>query len=341
MKRTITTACVASLALAAQTVHAQSSVTVYGILDSYLDSSHTGSTSATRVQSGGVSGSRIGFKGAEDLGGGTRAIFALESGINLDDGSSGQGGLLFGRQAWVGLSGSAGELTVGRHYSPYFYNLVTYALGGGMAWGNASNYFTDQSVLRVNNSVSYASPVLNGFKLRALYGFGENTTQPGGTTIGSVYSGSVQYDSGKFSTNLAYEHRNTTMLNADRYYAAGASYDFGILKAGLLLQARRDDINAARNNAADISVQIPTALGYLLLDAGRISNRSVANANATAISVRYDHYLSVRTMIYTGVAHIRNDANAKYGINGNTGVALGVNAGEDPRSLILGVRHQF
>lgn len=341
IKHRMAWACVAACALSAPAARAQSSVTVYGILDSYLDLSHTGSVSASRVQSGGVSGSRLGFKGAEDLGGGLRAVFTLESGINLDDGSSGQGGLLFGRQAWVGVGGGAGELTVGRHYSPYFYNLVTYALGGGMAWGNASNYFTDQSVLRVNNSVSYSSPVIKGFKARALYGFGENSAQPGGTTIGSVYSGSLQYDAGRFSANLAVEHRKTSMLNADRYYAAGASYDFGALKAGLLLQARRDDSNVARNNAADLSVQVPTAQGYLLFDIGRIANRSVANADATAFSVRYDHYLSVRTMVYTGIARIRNDANARYGINGNTGVALIVNAGDDPRAVILGVRHQF
>lgn len=341
MRRAVQWTCAASLALTAQTACAQSGVTVYGILDSYLDSSHAGNVSASRLQSGGVSGSRIGFKGMEDLGGGSRAVFALEAGINLDDGSSGQSGVLFGRQAWVGLGGNAGEITVGRHYSPYFFNLVTYGLGGGMGWGNASNYFTDASVLRVNNSLSYASPVMNGFRLRALYGFGENTTLPGGSTIGNIHSASLQYDRERFSANLAYEQRNTSQLNQDRYYAAGASYDFGVLKASVLLQARRDDLNAARNNAAELSVQVPVARGYLLLDLGRVANRSVADADSLALSIRYDHYLSTRTMLYTGIARIRNDGHARYGINGNTGTALSVNAGDDPRALILGVRHQF
>ena len=197
--------------------HAQDNVTVFGVLDTYLERVD----GTTRLQSGGVSGSRLGFRGSEDLGGGNRAIFMLESGINVDDGTSGQGGLLFGRQAWVGLATRAGDVTLGRHYSPLFFTLVTYGLGGGMGWGNASNYFTDNSVLRVNNSVSYASPSYAGFKLRALAGLGENATQPG-ANIGNIHSASLQYDGGPFSANAAVETRKTTAANPDRFSALGA-----------------------------------------------------------------------------------------------------------------------
>ena len=327
--------------LVAAPVWAQGNVTVFGVLDTYIDHSTAGSASATRVQSGGISGSRLGFRGSEDLGSGNRAIFLLESGINVDDGSSGQGGILFGRQAWVGLSTRAGELTVGRQYAPYFFTLITYALGGGMGWGNASTYFTDNSPLRVNNSISYTSPLMSGFKLRALYGLGENTSQPGGSNVGNIHSASIQYDQGKFSANVAYETRKTTARNTDRFYVAGASYDFGFAKMGLLAQARRDDIDASANNAVEISVQMPVGAGYLLFDAGRFVNRSVVDADALATSIRYDHYLSKRTMLYAGMARMRNDAMAKFGINGNTGSALAVAKGDDPRSIILGMRHTF
>jgi predicted porin len=342
MNRTVIASYVlALLPVAVLPAQAQSNVAVFGVLDTYLDHSTAGTASTTRVQSGGISGSRLGFRGSEDLGSGNRAIFLLESGINVDDGTSGQGGLLFGRQAWVGLSGAAGELTLGRHYAPYFFTLVTYGLGGGMAWGNASNYFTDNSPLRVNNSINYASPSLNGFKLRALYGAGENSSLPGGSSVGSIHSASVQYDGGKFSANVAYETRKTTALDTDRFYFAGASYDFGLFKTGVLVQARRDDIGAASNNAFECNVLVPVGAGFVLLDAGRFRNRSVADANASSFSVRYDYYLSKRTMLYIGAATIRNDRHARFGINGNTGAALNVAQGDDPRSLVLGVRHTF
>lgn len=341
MKRIVTAACALAPLLASAPSSAQSNVTVFGVLDTYVDHSSAGSTSATRVQSGGISGSRLGFRGSEELGSGTRAVFMLEAGINVDDGTSGQGGVLFGRQAWVGLSGGAGELTLGRHYSPYFFTLVTYGLGGGMGWGNASNYFTDNSVLRVNNSVSYASPSLHGFKLRALYGAGENASLPGGSRIGSIHSASVQYDRGRLSANLAYETRKTTVANTDRFYVAGASYQFDLVKVGLLAQARRDDIDAAANNAFSVSVQVPIGSGAVLVDAGQFRSRSVAQGDARALSVRYDYNLSKRTMLYAGAARIRNEANARFGINGNTGAALSVTSGEEPRSVIVGLRHSF
>ena len=341
MKRVVTVACALAPLLAPAPSFAQSNVTVFGVLDTYLDYSSAGGNSATRVQSGGISGSRLGFRGSEALGSGTSAVFMLEAGINVDDGSSGQGGVLFGRQAWVGLADRAGELTVGRHYSPYFFTLVTYGLGGGMGWGNASNYFTDNAVLRVNNSVSYASPVVNGFKLRALYGAGENTSLPGGALIGSIHSASLQFDRGRLSANLAHETRKTTAVNTDRFYAAGVSWQFALARVGLLAQARRDDTGAAANNAFSASVLVPVGAGAVLVDAGRFRSRSVAGNEAVSVSVRYDHSLSKRTVLYAGAARIRNDAGARFGINGNTGAALAVTPGEDPRSLIAGMRHTF
>jgi predicted porin len=321
--------------------HAQSSVTMYGIVDEFLDVGNNGSNTVPRLQSGGVSGSRLGFKGVEDLGGGMKGIFALEMGINADDGTSGQGGILFGRQAWVGVSTRGGDATLGRQYSPYFLTLVTYGLGTGMGWGNASTYFTDPGPLRVNNSIAYVSPAINGFTFRELYGFGENTTLPGNTTIGSVHSGSVQYDNRSLSANVSYVRRNTAINNKELFMAAGVSYDFGVMKVGLLAQIRRDDINANQNNALELNTLIPLSGSQLLLDAGLFKNRSVSNANAKAFSVRYDYFLSKRSTLYAGVATIKNDANATFGIGGSTSAKLNINPGNDPRSLVLGIRHTF
>src|SRR5438094_9675793 len=122
MKKTVVTAALAAWSLTLLgTAHAQSSVTIYGIVDAavehYTNVDNQGS-SRTWMPSlgGGMFPSRLGFKGAEDLGGGLKAIFDLEDGVYVDTGANGQN-RLFGRQAWVGLAGDWGQLTLGRNYN--------------------------------------------------------------------------------------------------------------------------------------------------------------------------------------------------------------------------------
>jgi predicted porin len=110
--------------LAASTFHAhaqaRTNATVYGQVDARLEHSNQGLGGVNRVQSGGYNGNRLGFRATENLGNGLNAIVALDSGFTLDDGVPGQGGRIFGRQAFVGLKGSMGALTAGRQYSPYY-----------------------------------------------------------------------------------------------------------------------------------------------------------------------------------------------------------------------------
>jgi predicted porin len=198
-------------------VFAQSSVTVYGVVDAdgeYL----SGHAKDVRVTSGGLNGSRIGFKGTEDLGSGFYVDFTLEGGLNLDTGSSAQGGALFGRQAFGALrSAQFGSVSAGRQYgSTYiitdqysaFSNTpvgATTAVIGGYAGGyepvqgssatattltNATGAETNGSPARVNNSFRYTTPVFAGFSASALAGAGEVT---GGTTATRLFDGSVKY----------------------------------------------------------------------------------------------------------------------------------------------------
>ena len=123
MKKTL----LAMAALAAACgVQAQSNVTIYGVLDSGVEHlTNVGATRSglTRMPGLGVSvPSRLGFRGTEDLGGGLKAVFTLESGFGTDTGTLNQGGRFFGRQAFVGLSGSWGAVTLGRQYSMLFWS---------------------------------------------------------------------------------------------------------------------------------------------------------------------------------------------------------------------------
>lgn len=337
MKRIVLAMAVtAAYATAAQ---AQSTVTIYGMEDSYIEMGNNGKSNIARLQSGGVSGSRLGFMGSEELGGGLRSVFQMEAGFNNDDGSSGQGGIFFGRQAYMGLkSNDYGSITMGRQYAAFNSNLIVYGLGGGLAWGNASNYFIDLSILRVNNSLAYSSPSFGGFTFAGTYGFGENA---GDTRLSSTRSVGTQYTNGAFSAGLSYLNRGTTPVNDERFILFGASYDFNVAKLGMLYQTRRDGISQVENDFAELGVTIPLNTSSLLVDYGFFKNKDVANADAKVVSLRYDYYLSKRTMLYTGIAKMWNQAKGTHGINGNTSVAFTVAPGEDPRSIVFGMRHTF
>jgi predicted porin len=338
MKKSVfTLAVLGAIAGAAQ---AQVNVTVYGALDAYVESGRNGQSTVNRVQNGGAAPSRIGFRGSEDLGGGLKAIFSLETGINVDDGSAAQGGLLFGRQAFVGLTGDFGTVTAGRQYTPFFMTNLLYTLGGGMGWGNAANYFIDPPAARANNSVQYATPSMKGLVLKAMYALGENPA-PGAGKIGNVRAVSGQYDRGAVSLNLSHMNRTTTATNADKWTTLGAAYDFTVVKTALVYQVRRDDANLVRNDYFDLSATIPLGSGALLLDVGALENKVTADADAVTASIRYDYFLSKRTTVYGGFSTVRNDAKARYGIAGAGCRDHRRAPGADPRAFALGVRHFF
>lgn len=202
----------------AQTNNA-SNVTVYGIINPtivYADkvanatsSNPTSTGSRLSMDSAVASGSRLGFKGVEDLGGGLKATFVIESGFNADTGSSAQGGLLFGRTATVGLAGSFGSVTLGRQ-KDYIDDLSSFnsAVDFGSFTNNVHALNLDRSQgARINNSVRYTSPSMSGVTLSALYGFGE---QAGSTGAGQSFGFGGSYNNGPLSFGAAYFQNKLT-----------------------------------------------------------------------------------------------------------------------------------
>src|SRR5450830_1373716 len=200
-KLVLVAACTAGMAVMAgfsNGASAQTSnVTIYGLIDTGIVR-ETGNIAGniTKVTSGMSNGSRIGFKGTEDLGDGHAAIFLLETGYQTDTGALGQGGLIFGRQAYVGLKGvSEGTLTLGRQYTPEYNTLVLAdPFQTGLA-GDAANIMpnTGNSASRMDNSVLYVSPTFAGVSAEVVYGAGETA----GTTTGqSQWGGALAYTNG-------------------------------------------------------------------------------------------------------------------------------------------------
>ncbi|NVD74292.1 porin [Duganella sp. BJB1802] len=321
-----------ALGLVSAVAQAQSSVTVYGIADAGLVLERGGPAGNTQNVSSGVgSGSRLGFKGKEDLGGGLVAGFQLENGYNIDTGTAGQGGLLFGRQAYVSLSGSAGSISAGRQYMPYFKALrdVIDPFGTGFA-GNVQNIFFPST--RVDNSVEYMTKKYNGFSADLLYGFGETA---GDASKNRTISGAASYDNGPLSVVLTHHQRENALGTAHtRYTMLGGRYRYGDV-TGHAAYSRNKDLLGIGSRDALLGVTVSVGADKLL--ASYIDHRddSSPRQRARQAAIGYLHPLSVRTDLYAAYGHIIN----RNGANFHVGTAT--DSGTGTTGFNLGVRHVF
>jgi predicted porin len=186
-------------------LYAQSSVTLYGAIDNGLSYiSNSGGKALVSTTTNNTYGSRWGFLGSEDLGGGMRAIFQLEDGFNALNGTVTQGGTLFGRQAYVGLVGNFGKITLGRQYDPVGDFVGPFGVASQWA-GDRGNHPGDLDNLhgtnRTDNSVKYQSPKFAGFTFGGMYSFGGVPGQMGRNQIWSVGAG---YANGPLALGAGY-----------------------------------------------------------------------------------------------------------------------------------------
>ena len=362
MKKTLIT--LAVLAAATGVAQAQSSVVIYGTVDAGFVSERGGvNGNVNKLDSGVASASRLGFKGTEDLGSGLSALFLLEAGFNVDSGAQGAPGkaeALFGRQAYVGLSSkTAGTLTLGRQYTPWYNTLSKVAdpFAAGYA-GSAKNLFPANTT-RTSNTVVYASPNFNGFDADVAYTFGENAES---NKIGRQIGASVGYSNGPLNARLAYN--NTSNENANpaltagsaRNWLAAANYDFAVAKAYVAYGVNKGDNSSTRNNAnagnlfniastggltndsttALIGATVPVGpAGTVMASIIHVNDKNNSNADANQFAVGYSYALSKRTSTYASYAKISNKNNAGYTVGNNS------NVGSGDQAFNVGVRHSF
>jgi predicted porin len=215
-----------SLALLSVTgvAHAQSSVTLYGLIDEsvqYVNNATPAGGSLVQLFGGNLQGSRFGLKGTEDLGGGLKAIFQLENGFDVNTGKLQQGGALFGRQAFVGLTGDSwGTFTAGRQYDPLV-DMVQPLTGDnyfGSTFATPGDVDNNDNSFRVNNSLKYVSPVFAGFQVEGLYALGGVA---GATGSGQTWSGAATYATGPFSVAAGYLHASNANSPITRAASGG------------------------------------------------------------------------------------------------------------------------
>ena len=311
----------------------QSSVTIFGIVDVGIAHERGGSAgSVTRMGSGILSGSRLGFKGTEDLGGGLSAKFHIEQGILADTGASDQGGLAFGRQSWVGLSGNFGSVTLGRQWNTHFLALdavdpFDYSLAGA-----ANNIISGP--FRTNNAIKYESPKVGGFSGEVSYGFGEIA---GNNRANRTIALSASYMNGPIMVILAHnraEDPSPAFDNPVKNTALAGSYDFGPAKLGLIYNVNKNNATIDNNDML-VGVTVPFGASTFLASYIRKNDKTVANLDANQIAIGYIYALSKRTSFYSSYARISNKNGAKFTVGDST------ESGSGDKAFNVGIRHTF
>ena len=325
----------ATLLAVAGTAHAQSNVTLYGLIDLAVDNykagSKVGDTSLWKLNDGvvnGFNGSRWGVRVNEDLGGGLKAVGVLEGGLSSDTGALGQGGLGFGRQAFVGLSSaSAGEVRLGRQYiledsvmgqSNPFGNAAVNNQGTGVTnAGKALPFWLNAP--RANNVVQYQTPVMGGFYAAAQLAPGEGTAD-------RFHGFKLAYGGGPLNVAMSYEWNKSRVTgdNVNKSLTVAANYNFGPVKllggiqrdseltttagngaftgANLLVTDAAGAFTAAKIAGYTVGVEIPTGAMAWGINYSGVKYESVAGQTATlgkaAFTGRYS--LSKSTFLYAG-----------------------------------------
>jgi predicted porin len=312
---------------------AQTNVTIYGIADvgiqrAKTSGAATGNGTTWGLESGIWSGSRLGFKGSEDLGGGMSAIFTLENGYLIDTGRIDQAGQLFGRQAWVGLNGGFGAVKFGRQYTPMFQAIDSIdPFETGLA-GNALTTF-ESFGLRMDNTINYSLPSnLGGFYGQIGYGLGEVAGDNGANRQLGL---SVGYANGPINAVVAYHDRNNvTDTGGDNATFLGATYDFGVAKIHAAFQNGKLDNPAPaadrKNRSYMIGASAPVGAGRVLASFQRADDRD-SDANIDAWALGYTYGLSKRTDLYTSL--------------GQTKTEVPNTADIDTDVFNVGIRHKF
>ncbi|OAJ51631.1 porin [Paraburkholderia ginsengiterrae] len=363
----------ATMALAAGSAAAQSSVTLYGVADVFIQYLNNGGKSSVFERSGGSTGSMVGLKGTEDLGGGLKGVFDLESGFTINNGGLfADSSTLFYRQAWVGLKQDKyGTLTFGRQYQPSFWAVYpTDPFRGNEVLSPLSAIIlaaaTDHNTLatqfvpgRISNTLMYQSPDVAGAKLYAMYGFAATATQPIPSTSGNMMDIALTWQGAGLYAAMAYMNqqsgeetiaglpRSLNLLRTEHFTGAVA-YRIGIVNLQFNYGYTRP-ANAAPGSMAALlgaghalsTAELGATIQATAADSieAAVVHRNVRGAhdNAVGFQLGVDHNISKRTSFYARAGYMKN--------NGSSTTSWpGISVTEPDASqtlVVVGMTHRF
>ncbi|RCW70545.1 porin [Pseudorhodoferax soli] len=359
IRSTATFPCILAFGLGLATAaHAQGEpaggVTIYGLMDACLTRSDRGADRATAINSGCLYGSRLGFRGTEDLGGGLRASFVLETGLTIDTGELAQGGRAFGRKALVSLAGRWGAIEMGRDYAPAFYvvqPIDPMALGIGTASSTLWTGAASTSAARNNNVVNLLSPTWNGLSLRLQATVGDERADGSRKARGL----NVLYRSGKTLAGISHTRvDNADDLAHDAGTTVGVRHDFGAFTLAGIAQSGAWRGTRTTSAASATSIFSRSYRSYLVggsvpvaattkVNASwkRYDDRTAGNFDASQLSVNVVHTLSRRTDLYAGYSRLKNLRASSYSVSDASTAYTGVTPGASTSLLAAGIKHTF
>ncbi|WP_051971662.1 porin [Massilia sp. 9096] len=326
------------LCCAAASAQAQTNVQVYGLVGSYFGSIKRSDNvdRTTVVGSGGLTTSWWGIRGSEDLGDGTKAIFQLEQFFQPDTGGAGRSPTDptgFSRSGWVGLSGSYGQLTIGRHTSPYYVSMqMVNPFGSSVVFSplvvqsyvaSFSNTVIGDTVW--NNVIQYVAPTVGGLSTTIVYAPGEVA---GNSSVNNA-GVHLRYVHDKLTAVLSAQRVRTAAVapsTGQEAYLAGMAYDAGWAKLYASAQATDNAVTNIRSRTWQLGTSVPvTAGGSILVSWAHTTQdnpKAVVGTHDTA-GLGYDYFMSRRTDVY--LTYLYDHIEGK--VKGN--------------SYALGIRHTF
>lgn len=334
---------------------AQSSVTVFGMVDLSVNYIKNGSNKSTTMDNNQLNSNRLGFRGSEDLGGGLTANFWLEGAMNNDDGGT---AWTQARQSWVGLAGKWGEIRLGRDYTPVFKLLSTYDAWGANGFGNGSNLYAAKAIATLNgaatsattnevNTLVRASNMVEYYLPSGIGGvYGQLMGALGEGTAGSKYvGGRLGWAGGPVDVSVAYSETRIRPLGGDdkfKSWAIGGSYDAKVVKAlayyGEYKQA------GTKLKFWELSGSVPLGAAELRASYGELKDDGGSKVKNWGIEGIYN--LSKRTAVYTQYGELKlpsGTGSATWtllpGASGPT--AADRAAGYKSSAFGVGVRHIF
>lgn len=366
-KSLLAVAVVAALPAVAQ---AQTNVTMFGILDASVSMTDRNGTStqpgkATQLISGVVATNRWGVRGSEDLGGGMSAVFHLEGGLNVDDGTGkATGAFDFQRRSVVGLSGGFGTVVFGRDYTPGFLHAINADQGAFGYWGtNLLNWTASPTGVTTNaaNGIRWSNGIhysgnFGPVNVRAAYsmgigsGNGERDVAP--KQAGTATGLSVQYAAGPFSVHGFFHSMNDPVAagaTQTKTKQSGVGGTFRVGPANLMIgYVATDPDGAVKQSGVSVGANIALGGGNLGLQVHNIKEDSTSQ-KGTQIGINYTKPMSKRTDLYVSAGVMRNkgsngDGNASSGTFALRASDFQINpaaAGSDPKAISFGVLHRF
>lgn len=342
------------LQLASTLAHGQDTLALYGVVDLGLkvDDGTTG-RGAWSITSGNRQGSRLGLRAKETLAPGWRAVLTIESGFNADDGTLANGGRLWGRQAWIGLEGPAGTITIGRQYSALYLSLKAIDPFRIQEAGDMQRTFGYgvaklEPLSRADNAVVYATAPGSAWQLRLGHGFGESAgVQPGSTSFLDI-----AYESDIWTFHATWQHSRDLGMGpvarpgglADVTGLGTARADARVLFSGAVVRVagvklhaglgdtRLDAGRSARLRNALVGITVPVLKGNLVASINRLDVQDQPGRRARQTALGYAYPFSKRTDVYLSASSTNN--RGKLALNAYRSGASG-------RELRAGLSHSF